>query len=185
MRSGKNTCPSMCSRLVFSKEVSRRVRNHRFIKLLHHCKGTGGLPYLSPIIDGANRLIIWDLTDHSLDQHVKDWDEILNGIKGAVDIIAFQDGHVDFDELPDYMTANKMLADRYGMECWTNAESFDRDMPINFLPIKFDKLRYKLEAAQKAGVSKAITFEFLFMSPQSAYLQAGHLYDRYKEYFRI
>ena len=24
-----------------------------------------------------------------------------------------------------------------------------------------------------------------FMSPQSAYLQAGHLYDRYKEYFNI
>ena len=24
-----------------------------------------------------------------------------------------------------------------------------------------------------------------FMSPQSAYLQAGHLYDRYKEYFEI
>jgi hypothetical protein len=23
------------------------------------------------------------------------------------------------------------------------------------------------------------------MSPQSAYLQAGHLYDRYKEYFEI
>lgn len=23
----------------------------------------------------------------------------------------------------------------------TNAESFDRDMPIKFLPIKFDKLR--------------------------------------------
>ena len=33
---------------------------------------------------------------------------------------------------------------------------------------------------------RAITFEFShFMSPQSAYLQAGHLYDRYKEYFEI
>ncbi|MBP9993155.1 MAG: DUF5109 domain-containing protein, partial [Bacteroidales bacterium] len=30
------------------------------------------------------------------------------------------------------------------------------------------------------------TFEFShFMSPQSAYLQAGHLYNRYREYFGI
>ena len=35
-------------------------------------------------------------------------------------------------------------------------------------------------------IDKAITFEFShFMSPQSAYLQAGHLNDRYKEYFNI
>ena len=72
------------------------------------------------------------------------------------------------------------------MQCWTNAESFDRDMPIRFLPIKFDKLRMKLEAAKRAGYDKAITFEFShFMSPQSAYLQAGHLYDRYRESFEI
>ena len=64
--------------------------------------------------------------------------------------------------------------------------SFDRDMPIKFLPIKFDKLRMKLEAAARQKYDKAITFEFShFMSPQSAYLQAGHLYDRYKEYFEI
>lgn len=51
---------------------------------------------------------------------------------------------------------------------------------------QFDKLRMKLEAAKRAGYDKAITFEFShFMSPQSAYLQAGHLYDRYKEYFGI
>lgn len=44
----------------------------------------------------------------------------------------------------------------------------------------------KLEAAKQADYDKAITFEFShFMSPQSAYLQAGHLYDRYKEYFNI
>jgi hypothetical protein len=44
----------------------------------------------------------------------------------------------------------------------------------------------KLEAAKRAGYDKAITFEFShFMSPQSAYLQAGHLYDRYREYFEI
>jgi len=41
----------------------------------------------------------------------------------------------------------------------------------------------KLAAAAKAGYDKAITFEFShFMSPQSAYIQAHHLYNRYKEY---
>ena len=59
-------------------------------------------------------------------------------------------------------------------------------MPIKFLPIKWEKMLLKLKAAEAAGISKAITFEFShFMSPQSAYLQAGHLYDRYKEYFNI
>ena len=104
----------------------------------------------------------------------------------AAGACAFQDGHIDYDELDAFFTVNKKLADRYGMQCWTNAENFDRDMPINFLPIKFDKLRMKLEAAARCGYDKAITFEFShFMSPQSAYLQAGHLYDRYREYYGI
>lgn len=116
----------------------------------------------------------------------KEWGEIFDGIRGVVDACAFQDGHIDYDELDAFFEANKRLADKYGLECWTNAESFDRDMPIKFLPIKFDKLRMKLEAAKRAGYKKAITFEFShFMSPQSAYLQAGHLYNRYKEYFNI
>jgi hypothetical protein len=52
-----------------------------------------------------------------------------------------------------------------------------------FLPIKFEKLKLKLEAAAKAGYDKAITFEFShFMSPQSAYIQAHHLYNRYLEF---
>ena len=94
--------------------------------------------------------------------------------------------YIDYDGLDLFFSINKRLADKYGMKCWTNAESFDRDMPIRFPPIKFDKLRLKLEAAKRAGYDKAITFEFShFMSPQSAYLQAGHLYDRYKEYFEI
>ena len=80
---------------------------------------------------------------------------------------------------------NKALADKYGMECWTNIESFDRDMPIRFLPIKWEKLRLKMGLAAQAGYRNAITFEFShFMSPQSAYLQAGHLYDRYMEYLK-
>lgn len=112
-------------------------------------------------------------------QHEKEWNEIFAGIHEVVDAVAFQDGHIDYDELDAFFEVNKKMADKYGLECWTNAESFDRDMPIKFLPINF-------EAAKRAGYDKAITFEFShFMSPQSAYLQAGHLYDRYSEYFNI
>ena len=111
---------------------------------------------------------------------------LFRSLKGGVDIVAFQDGHVDFKELPDFLKINKKLADKHGLECWTNSETFDRDMPIKFLPIKWEKLRLKLEAAQKAGIKNAITFEFShFMSPQSAYLQAKHLYNRYSEYINF
>jgi len=106
------------------------------------------------------------------------------GVYDSFKIEAILNDDFSFETIRNLLTmgsVNKKLADKYGMQCWTNAESFDRDMPIDFLPIKFDKLRMKLEAAKRAGYDKAITFEFShFMSPQSAYLQAGHLYDRYK-----
>jgi hypothetical protein len=58
-------------------------------------------------------------------------------------------------------------------------------MPIKFLPIKWEKLKLKLDFAAEAGIENAITFEFShFMSPQSAYKQAGHLYNRYREYIQ-
>jgi hypothetical protein len=150
---------------------------------------SNGLPTLiSPYIDGKKAILAQESSlikndAVSLKQHEEEWNEIFDGIKEVVDIVAFQDGHADYDELADYFYVNKLLADRYGMKCWTNAESFDRDMPIKFLPIKWEKLKLKLEAAQKAGVEKAITFEFShFMSPQSAYPQAKHLYNRYMEW---
>ena len=119
-----------------------------------------------------------------ISDHEEEWDEILDNVKGAVDIMAFQDGQVDYHELYDYLVINKKLADKYNMKCWTNIESFDRDMPIRFLPIKWEKLLLKLDAARRAGMENAITFEFShFMSPNSAYLQAGHLYERYCEHF--
>jgi hypothetical protein len=153
------------------------------------CKAVSeGLPVLiSPWIDGkkavmaANNELTKD-SGVSLLEHEKEWDQIFKGIKDSVDIVAFQDGHVDYNDLEDYLKLNKKLADKYGLQSWTNSESFDRDMPIKFLPIKWEKLLFKLRAAKKAGCKKAITFEFShFMSPQSAYLQAGHLYNRYME----
>ena len=178
-----------------SGEISRRTKGA--IKAFHdlgkQCKDiSGGLPtFISPWIDGKKavdaskgKLTKEDVV--SVEQHEREWSEIFDGIHDVVDACAFQDGQIDYDELDAFFTVNKRMADKFGMKCWTNAESFDRDMPIRFFPIKFDKLRMKLEAAKRAGYDKAITFEFShFMSPQSAYLQAGHLYDRYKEYFDI
>ncbi len=118
-----------------------------------------------------------------MEEHQKEWDEIFSGLQGSVDAVAFQDGHIDYTELDTFFSVNKKLADQYGLQCWTNAESFDRDMPIKFLPIKWEKLRLKLEDATRCGYDKAITFEFShFMSPQSAYVQAHHLHNRYIEY---
>ena len=156
-----------------SGEISRATKGAigAFHTLGKQCKDiSNGLPtFISPWIDGKKAIMgTTKMTKEdavSVQQHEKEW---------------------DYDELDAFFSVNKKLADKYGMQCWTNAESFDRDMPIRFLPIKFDKLRLKLEAAKRAGYDKAITFEFShFMSPQSAYLQAGHLYDRYKEYFEI
>ncbi|RED93608.1 DUF4434 domain-containing protein [Marinoscillum furvescens] len=175
-----------------STEISRKTKGaiEAFSTLGKQCKDmSGGLPTLiSPWVDGKKAVMASSSSLSkedavSLETHQREWDEIFDGIKDAVDIVAFQDGHLDYDELADFLQVNKELADKYGMTSWTNAESFDRDMPIKFLPIKFDKLRLKLEAAAKAGVDKAITFEFShFMSPQSSYVQAHHLYNRYNEY---
>ena len=177
-----------------SGEISRATKGaiSAFHAMGKQCKDvSGGLPtFISPWIDGKKAVMgTGKLTREeavSVQEHEREWNEIFDGIHDVVDACAFQDGHIDYDELDAFFTVNKKLADKYGMKCWTNAESFDRDMPIRFLPIKFDKLRMKLEAAKRAGYDKAITFEFShFMSPQSAYLQAGHLYDRYREYFDI
>lgn len=176
-----------------STEISRQTKGaiECFRQMGRQCKEvSGGLPtFISPWIDGKKAVMGMDANlknGVSVRQHEEEWGEIFDGIHEYVNACAFQDGHIDYDELDAFFTVNKRLADKYGMECWTNAETFDRDMPIRFLPIKFDKLRMKLEAAARCGYDKAITFEFShFMSPQSAYLQAGHLYDRYKEYFDI
>ncbi len=178
-----------------STEISRKTKGaiEIFDSLGKTCKQiSGGLPvFISPWIDGKKAVMAasGQLTKEdaiSLQEHEKEWNEIFDGIQHAIDAVAFQDGHIDFHELEDFFRVNKQLADRYQLKCWTNAESFDRDMPIKFLPIKFEKLKLKLDAASRAGYDKAITFEFShFMSPQSAYPQAHHLYNRYKEYIKL
>jgi len=179
-----------------SSEFSRKVPG--CIESVHamgqQCKDVSGgrLPSLiSPYIDGKKAVSAFGANlgkanGVSVNEHEREWSEILDGIHDVVDACAFQDGHVDYHELDAFFSVNKRLCKKFGMSCWTNAENFDRDMPIKFLPIKFDKLRYKLEAAARVGLDKAITFEFShFMSPQSMYPSAGGLYRRYCEYFGI
>ncbi len=175
-----------------SMEISRRTKGaiEGFQSMGLQCKEiSNNLPvFISPWIDGkkavmASSGILTKVEAISLQEHETEWNEIFDGIKNSVDAVAFQDGHVDIEELYNFLAINKQLADKYGLQSWTNTESFDRDLPIKFLPIKFEKLQLKLEAAKRAGYDKAITFEFShFMSPQSMYLSAHHLYNRYREY---
>ena len=172
-----------------SREVSRsRGRTAEgYAKLGSFCKEiSNGLPVLiSPFIQGvkANAELGIKAGSIALEQHEKEWDNIFSMISGSVDTIAFQDGHVEIHELQDYLKINMKLANKHRLHCWTNCETFDRDMPIHFLPIKWEKMWHKLRAAEAVGIEKAITFEFShFMSPNSAYIQAHGLYDRYREY---
>ena len=175
-----------------STEISRKTKGaiEAFSSLGNMCKQISDqLPVLiSPWIDGKKAVMAssGSLTKDqviSVLEHENEWNEIFEGIHQSIDAVAFQDGHVDYHELEQFFSVNKKLADKYQLQCWTNAESLDRDMPIKFLPIKFEKLQLKLAAAKKAGYDKAITFEFShFMSPQSAYVQAHHLFNRYMEY---
>ena len=140
---------------------------------------------ISPGMRGRKAWLPDDPKAHDLDfaAHEAAWEEVMSQISGLVDIIAFQDGHVTFDELPQALAINKRIADKYGIETWTNCESFDRDMPFRFPPIKWEKMLLKLKAAESAGIEKALTFEFShFMSPNSLWRSAGHLYNRYREY---
>ena len=178
-----------------TQEVSRRTKGiiDLYATMGRHCKAvSGNLPVLiSPWIDGSKAVSAFDAGTSktggiTLAEHEAEWGEVMAGIRGSVDAVAFQDGHVDLHELADFLAVNKALADRYGLRCWTNSETFDRDMPIKFLPIKWEKLLLKLEAARLAGAEKAITFEFShFLSPNSSYLQARHLYKRYCEHFGL
>lgn len=177
-----------------SQECSRNTGTiiDMYAGLGEHCKAVSGqlTTLISPYIDGVKNISQYTsetarTSGVSLKKHEEDWGEIFAGIHSAIDIVAFQDGHIEFDELDDFLQVNKQLADKYGIRSWTNSETFDRDMPIKFLPIKWEKLLLKLQAAKRAGMEQAITFEFShFMSPQSAYLQAGHLYNRYQEYLK-
>ncbi len=119
-------------------------------------------------------------------QHEDEWRAIFGRVRECIDIVAFQDGHVDYLELPEYLRTNLRLAREAGIRCWSNVETFDRDMPIKFPPTDWRKLETKIDAAREAGVEKLITFEFShFLSPNSIYPAAHTLFRRYCERFGL
>lgn len=159
----------------------------RFYKSL-----SGGMPtMISPYIEGVKLYDPFGTGVNrdkcvKLETHTAEWSEIMSAVRGAIDVIAFQDGGCDYCELKDFLQVSREIADRNQIDCWTNCECFDRDMPIRFLPIKWEKLLLKLRAAEAAGIRNATAFEFShFMSPNSCYLQAHGLYKLYCEHFNI
>ncbi|MCA9734281.1 MAG: DUF4434 domain-containing protein [Calditrichae bacterium] len=152
-------------------------------ELTGHLRSLKNLPVLmSPYVKGRKQFE----DPITPQEHYKQWDTILGNLSSKVDIVAFQDGQVDFYELPEIMSINKELADKHGLQAWSNVETFERGMPINFLPINWQNLRYKMEVAKNAGVEKLITFEFShFMSPNSIYRSAHNLYKRYREWLDL
>ena len=153
-----------------------------YATLARHLKSLKNVPVLmSPYVRGRKQF-----SDAiTPERHEQEWEQVFARLEGLVDIVAFQDGQVDFLELPEYLEINRRLAAKHGLHSWSNLETFERGMPINFLPIAWPNLRYKLDAAANAGVEKLITFEFShFLSPNSVYPAAHNLFNRYRAWMQ-
>lgn len=153
-------------------------------RLARHVKGLKDVSVLmSPYVAGSKQFGDQRITP---ERHERAWDQIFATLSGFVDIVAFQDGQVEFHELPEFVEINTRLARKYGLHPWSNVETFERGMPIDFLPIDWRNLVYKIEVAEQARVEKLITFEFShFMSPNSMWPSARNLYNRYREYLGL
>ncbi|HEY3297259.1 MAG TPA: DUF4434 domain-containing protein [Armatimonadota bacterium] len=115
------------------------------------------------------------------DEFLVSWRELLAGLSGLVDIMAFQDSTCKKDEYISYLTQVKKLSEETGIQVWNNFESFDREKSFNFPPKDIRTLMERLSMAEPY-VSKHITFEFShFMSPNSCFPGALNLYRRYCE----
>lgn len=143
-----------------------------------HCKSIRDLPVLiSPFPQGTKQFGPGDA--FTLEESLDHWNRIFDETKDVVDICAFQDGQIQYAELPDFLRGVKRIADDHGIVTWSNVETFDRDMPIKFPPADWRYLALKMEAATETA-EKIITFEFAhFMSPYSCYPSARNLFRRY------
>jgi len=157
------------------------------IELFNHiggfCRELASLPVLiSPYPQGAKQLGENALT---LDESFDHWDRVFAETSDNIDICAFQDGQVHYQELPRFIEGIGELGEKHNITIWSNLETFDRDMPIKFPPADWRYLRFKMEAASKVA-EKIITFEFPhFMSPNSCYPAAHNLFDRYADHLDL
>ena len=103
-----------------SQEISRRTKNMSkiYAEVGKHAKAVSGnlSTMVSPYIHGVktDQVMAGDKA-LSVKEHEEEWDEILNNVNGAVDIMAFQDCQVDYHELYDYLVIYILLADKYIM----------------------------------------------------------------------
>ena len=95
-----------------STEISRKTKGaiNTFYAMGKQCKDvSGGLPtFISPWIDGKKAVmgmggVLTKEDAVSVQQHEKEWNEIFDGIHEVVDACAFQDGHIDYDELDAFL----------------------------------------------------------------------------------
>ena len=151
-------------------------------------KKSGGLPVLmSPGMRGIKAFPEeWPIEKkmaHLIgpEKHREEWDYLMKMLEQSVDIIAFQDGHVEFEELETFLRINTELAAEHGIECWSNIESFDRDiLNPKFHPIGWEKLLFKIKVAERTNHAKLITYEFVpFLCPDGCYSEAKYLLKQY------
>lgn len=164
-------------------ETSRNDHNiiDLFNALSSACRAAKGVPVLiSPFPQGAKQFSGANVM--GLDESLDHWNRIFSETEGSIDLCAFQDGQIHYQELPRFHEGIAELGQRYGVTIWSNVETFDRDMPIKFPPADWRYLRFKLEAASRSA-EKIVTFEFPhFMSPHSMWPSAGKLFERYAEF---
>jgi len=145
-------------------------------ELARHVRETSGLPILA-----CPRLCPPRAQDVP-DRHREDWERILASVQGLVDVVLFQDGPGTAAAAQDRLAANAQLARQHGVACWSNVETYDRELRER-MPIAWPRLRHRMEAALAARVDKLITFEYShFLSPHSMYGSAHALHRRYREW---
>lgn len=126
---------------------------------------------------------------HALDapqawrEHARTWSEALDRLQGSAQVVLLEERGVPSAELPEYLSKTAELASARGFATWVNLESFDRDVRIQYPPIAWAKLRFKMEAALAAGAQKIVTNEYShFLSPHSMFNSAHMLHKRYREW---
>jgi hypothetical protein len=119
----------------------------------------------------------------SIDEHEAAWTPLFEQLQDAVDIVAFPDGDVSYEDLPRYLAANHELAQAYGLTSWSTVESYEAGIGVPYASIDYRKLRYKMACAHESEAEKLITYEFShFMSPNSTSLAARNLSGRYRDW---
>jgi hypothetical protein len=149
-------------------------------ELIEHVRNVSGLPILASLSIGGTDAEV--RSAHAADA-LASRDHAFARLRGLVDVVALRDGDVPTSALPERSAAIVELARRHEITCWSNVETFDRDVHVKYPPIAWPKLRHKMECALAAGTQKLITFEYShFLSPNSMYSSAHALHRRYREW---